>query len=167
MKKHVLAILFLLLAGLSFAQPKDTERKDRLKAHKIAFISTELELSPEEAEKFWPIYNELDAKLEVLLLERRGMLKKMHHFVDLSDDEAYELTTNIFAIEAKQTQLRLDYLPKFAEVIGKKKAAQVYLAEEKFKRELLKKLKNREHDYRKGGPGGGGGQKGGNGGSRN
>lgn len=146
-----LTLLFLSIAGLTQPQGGENQtRKEKLKAHKIAFISTELELSPEEAEKFWPVYNQMEDEMGSVHKERRGHMKKMRAFADLSDDEAYEITERIFDLDAKENELRKEYLVKFANILGKKKAARVFLAEEKFKRELLKKLK--EHP---GGQGGG------------
>lgn len=155
--KTTFTLLLTVLSFISFAQPnKETreEREERIKAHKIAFISTELDLNSKEAEKFWPVYNELEAEMKSIHDERRKTFKKLKKFDDLTEDEAYDLTANIFDLEAKETQLRSEYLSKFAAVVGKKKAAKVYLAEEKFKRELLKKLKKNPDDRpRGGGPG--------------
>lgn len=157
MMKRILTLSILFLAASVFAQPDDEDqtRKEKLKAHKVAFISTELDLSPEEAEKFWPVYNEMDAKMEEIHREKRGYMKKMRNMGDLSEDEAYENMEKIFALETKGNDLRIEYLGKFADVIGKKKAVKVYIAEEKFKRELLKKLK--DHQKERGGRGGRGG----------
>ena len=159
MMKRILTLSLMLLAVTLFAQPEedDQTRKEKLKAHKVAFISTELDLTPEEAEKFWPIYNEMDAKMEEIHQEKRGYMKKMRNMGDLSEDEAYENMEKIFDLEAKENSLRKEYLGKFADVIGKKKAVKVYIAEEKFKRELLKKLKDHQNQRGRGGRGGPGG----------
>ncbi|MBD3638775.1 MAG: hypothetical protein HUJ25_15585 [Crocinitomicaceae bacterium] len=157
--KNIFTLIALLFVGVAFAQPDEDpreERKEKIKAHKIAFISTELDLSPEEAEKFWPIYNELEDKMEEIHTQRRAYMKKLKNFDELSDNEAYEITEKLFELEAEEHALRKEYLGKFATAVGKKKAAKVFMAEEKFKRELLRKLKHQQEQRRNGGPGHGG-----------
>ena len=150
MKNYLLITLLLFGTGLvSWAQPQDDPKQDKseyIKAQKIAFISTELALTPEEAEKFWPIYNEYDAKMDVIRKERKGYMKELKTINELSADRAYELTELILNTDAKEAALRTEYLSKFAEVLDKKKAAKVFYAEEKFKRELLKEIRDHEHD---------------------
>ena len=154
--KNLILIVALLASGGLFAQPEHKgpkhERKDRIKAHKIAFISSELELTPKEAEKFWPVYNEYEAKIDEVRKERRGYLKKLRELDELSDDEAFSLTEKVFDTESSESALRKEYLGKFATVLSKKKAAKVFIAEEKFKRELLKKIKKGNQGPRHDGP---------------
>ncbi|MBL7897960.1 MAG: hypothetical protein JNJ99_05460 [Crocinitomicaceae bacterium] len=144
-------ITFLMIAFLSaagtFAQPKDNPKQNKeeyIRTQKIAFISTELALTPEEAEKFWPVYNEYDAALEKVREERKGYMKELKTINDLTGERAYELTEGILETDIKEATIRKEYLAKFAEVLDDKKAAKVFFAEEKFKRELLKEIRNHE-----------------------
>jgi len=143
--KNLFLVILVLTASVNFcfAQPKDEPKQDKkeyIRVQKIAFISTELLLTPEEAEKFWPVYNEYDAKLELIRQERRGYLKELKKIDELTGDLAYELTEKILDTEKRESELRSDYLIKFAEVLDKKKAAKVFMAEDKFKRELMKTI---------------------------
>ena len=63
--KHIL-ILFLLIATTASAQ-----RGDKIKAYKTAFLTESLELTSDEAEKFWPIYNAHEEKLRTLRKQER------------------------------------------------------------------------------------------------
>ena len=55
-------ILLVLCSSLSIsAQKKD--RHEHIKALKVPFLTEELNLTPAEAEKFWPIYNVYDSKM--------------------------------------------------------------------------------------------------------
>jgi len=146
---------FFLTGAFAQSTQKMTkeERAEQIKAQKIAFLSTQLELNSEEAEKFWPIYNEYEAKIEAAHKSQKQNMKKLRQIDELSDDEAYQLAESILEDEAKQVQIRKEYLGKFATVLSKKKAAKIYMAEEKFKRELLKKIKHGEHPRNQGPPG--------------
>ncbi len=144
-QKYILLVLISLTTSLGFTQPPgggpSEKKREQIHAQKIAFISTQLNLTTEEAQKFWPIYNQYEAEIEKIRKERRGYMNELKKSAELSDDRAYELTEKIFATESKESQTRLNYLKQFAVVLGKKKAAEVFIAEEKFKRELLEKLK--------------------------
>lgn len=158
---RVILINIIVAIGLfsplaSFAQPGEDgppqDRKEYIRTQKIAFISTELALTTDEAEKFWPVYNEYDAKIETLRKERKGYAKELKTINDLTEDRAYELTELIFDTEKREVELRGEYLVKFAEVLDKKKAAKVFVAEEKFKRELMEMIKDHDkppHDGQK------------------
>lgn len=151
MKSTFLLLTILLINLFAFAQPDGEPKQDKeeyIRTQKIAFISTELALTPEEAEKFWPVYNEYDAKMQEVRDERKGYTKELKTIHDLSDDRAYELTEKILDCDSREAAIRKEYLPKFAEVVGKKKASLVFYAEEKFKRELLKEIHqhNKDHD---------------------
>ena len=155
MSKQFLLFSLLFITGLSFAQPPGgpdgppqdgpKDRKEMIEAQKVAFISRELELTPEEAQVFWPVYNEYEAEIEVVRKERKGYMKELKDIDDLDGDRAYELTGLLFELDKKESDIRSKYLGKFAEVLDKKKAAKVFMAEEKFKRFLLKTLKNDGH----------------------
>ena len=66
MKKWIpVIILFFLSANMMFAQSIDTDATERqgmkkLKAQRVAFITERIDLTPEEAEKFWPMYNQFE-----------------------------------------------------------------------------------------------------------
>ncbi|MFT5820230.1 MAG: hypothetical protein ACI8ZM_001469 [Crocinitomix sp.] len=148
----ILFMLTLFLGTGVFAQPpggggnKNKEKRERIHAQRIAFISTEVDLTPDEAKKFWPVYNQYEAEIEVVRKERRKHHKELRKSENLSDDRAYELFELIFKSEKKESDIRLSYLKQFSDLLGKKKAAAVFIAEEKFKHELLKKLKkNGDH----------------------
>ncbi|MFT4600471.1 MAG: hypothetical protein ACI857_000645 [Arenicella sp.] len=151
--KRLLFILSILLASATFAQPgqgpnkqqKKKDREERIKAEKIAFITTQLDLNSKEAEKFWPIYNEYEAKIEENRKSHRSQAKKLRNYDELSEDEAYSTTEKLLELEVAGSKIRQEYLVKFAAALGKKKAAKVYHAEERFKRELLKKIKKGNH----------------------
>ena len=153
--KNLLFILSFLATTISLAQPGQGNKKDRaekIKAEKVAFITSELDLSSKEAEKFWPIYNEYEAKVEANRRAHRKEVKKLREYDELSEDEAYSITEKLLKLEVEGSKIRQDYLVKFAAALGKKKAAKVYHAEEKFKRELLKKIKKGNHQRPYDGP---------------
>lgn len=150
-----MSILFIVSGFVAMSQADTTKREDRkeqIKAHKIAFISNELSLTPEEAEEFWPVYNQYTSTLEKIRTEKRSTIKQLRRINELSEEQSYELTQKVFELEKSESDTRLEYLDKFADVLDKRKAARVFVAEEKFKRELLKKIKHEGHKPHHDGP---------------
>lgn len=165
MRKGFLLIIFSVLTlNAVLAQPPGNrdlkqEKREKIQAEKIAFISSELDLSPEEAQVFWPVYNQYEDEIDKVRATRKKYMKELKKAKNLSGDRAYELFELIFETEKQESDIRLNYLAKFAQILDKKKAALVFIAEEKFKRELLKKLRKDNPPPHEGGmgPGHGGG----------
>ena len=154
--KNLVAILCIGVISLSTASAQQqhkqgkTERPERthkpgseeFKSMKIAYLSEKLSLTPAEAEKFWPIYNEYDSKKVDARKDFREDKKEQSKEVEISDAEIEKMLNQ--RIELKQTELNLEkeYLTKFKSVLSIKKVAELYKAEDNFKRELLRKMRD-------------------------
>lgn len=150
LKTLVLGIL--LLAPLTvLAQPEkekidkekaEKDREEKIDRLKIAFITTELNLTSEEAEKFWPIYNESEAKLKELRKANRKIEKELDDaYETMTNEEAKKKLATIFENDEKETALRKEYAEKFSKVIGEKRALKLLSLEHEFRRELLDRLR--------------------------
>jgi hypothetical protein len=71
MKNFLLLLSFLI--GYTFSGMAQDERpvEGRIEAYKIAFLTKKLNLSPEEAQKFWPIYNKYSDEIRRVQIESR------------------------------------------------------------------------------------------------
>ncbi|MBL7774660.1 MAG: hypothetical protein JNK89_01585, partial [Saprospiraceae bacterium] len=59
MKRHFFTVFIILFAAAAaWAQPDPDRRDERLNAYRIAIFTEVLRLTTEEAQAFWPIYNE-------------------------------------------------------------------------------------------------------------
>jgi Skp family chaperone for outer membrane proteins len=154
MKKLVLVLLIVSTAV--FAQGPNKGRKgpnhEKIKALKTAHITSQLDLTSAEAEKFWPIYNDYDSKLMELRKNMRSEnMGKLHkgNIDNLTDEEANEIIDKM--LEMKTTEL--DYRKKLAQdlrgVIPPTKIIKLQRAEESFKRMLLERLKQKGKDKEK------------------
>jgi hypothetical protein len=140
-------ILFLLMIFSFYipikAQTDDDEKFENFKSRRIAFISEQVKLTPKEAEVFWPVYNEFDAKRQTINKER---LKTAKYYLinkeSLSENEASDLADKIIALQKKEAQLSEEYNSKFKAVLPSSKVLKLYQAELQFKRQLLKQLKD-------------------------
>src|SRR3546814_14932243 len=69
---HLIALALLFPVTLAVAQESRAERFERIEAEKIAFITKELNLTPAEAQKFFPVYNQYPREIYKLMQERRS-----------------------------------------------------------------------------------------------
>ncbi|MEO8412287.1 MAG: hypothetical protein ABI472_01455 [Ginsengibacter sp.] len=124
MKKYIL-IFFMMLGSFSAikAQEGDETRAEKIEALKIAFITQKLELSPDEAQKFWPVYNQYENEIHSLQLDR-------------NDGAALEN-------EEKLLNIRKKYLGSFQKVISPQKVNRLFNAERDFRSILIRRLQNR------------------------
>lgn len=127
MKKILLLTLFLLNINY-FCYSQVQNRKNNIEAIQIAYLTRELSLSPDEAQKFWPIYNEYRDELLAVKKEVR-------------DDE--------IMYEEKVVNIRKKYKTDFKKVLETDlRVNQVFLAEKSFRellrKELMKRRGNRE-----------------------
>lgn len=143
----ILLMAFALFSFHGISQTDDARqsKKDKIEQLKIAFITQELDLSTEEAEKFWPVYNDMNDALTEEKKARRTKAKELKdNFETLSEEEIKKKTTAILDSEIKEATLKKEHTEKIAKVIGYKKAVQLLNVEKRFKQELLKKLNERQ-----------------------
>jgi hypothetical protein len=149
MKKSIFATctgatLILLTTATAVAQPgrEMQHRHGQIEAQKIAFITKELELTPQEAQVFWPVYNEFDAKRKALRDSFHTNAVKADKTIDeLSDKEAAELADNQIIESQKLLDLRKEYHLKFKSALPIKKVLKLYEAERGFQKELLGQIR--------------------------
>ncbi len=75
LKNTIVAGVILLGSLTAYAQPEGgpANRKKQIEARKVAFITSELNLSPEEAQVFWPVYNQAQAERKALREKHKAM----------------------------------------------------------------------------------------------
>jgi hypothetical protein len=141
--RNGMLLLIMLTAGLKvcLAQaPQQNQNnqsaKDRIEALRIAFISQQLNLTPDEAQKFWPIYNAYRSESEGL---HKG------YPAQLSADQQLEL-------EQKKLDLKKKYKSQFELALGTEKLNQLYNLERKFQ-EKLKEIREQRMQQQRGGQG--------------
>ncbi|MFC3414363.1 hypothetical protein [Algoriphagus hitonicola] len=118
-KLHLLLSIFLLTAIATFAQRGESRDFDpeRLQAARIAFITSRLELSPDQAEKFWPIYNEYTESREANLKEMVALYPKQDQQA-LSEQEAKNALEKRFRIQRKMIDEEEKFVKEVAQVIS-------------------------------------------------
>jgi Skp family chaperone for outer membrane proteins len=140
-----LIILFLLLSSAAFAQPRE-KVKERIHAQRIAYITERLELSPEEAQKFWPIYNQFTAEMEQIKREMNDRRKATNdNLKKMSDQEIEQSLADDLVSQQKIIDLQRKYQVELRKAIPVRKIAQLYKTERDFKLQLLKRMRDAGH----------------------
>jgi hypothetical protein len=155
MKNNLILFLAMALPCIVLAQnpPKpgkpEKPARERVEAMKVGFITSQLELTPEEAQAFWPVYNKYSEELETLRKNRRENLAEAKKGIDeLTDKELEKMVDSELAFRQAELDILKKYHPQFKQVLPLKKVAKLYRAEEEFKRKLLEMLQERRGNKR-------------------
>ena len=144
-KYGLLVLLFCVQYNI---QAQKAKMKDRIEPLKIAYITQKLSLTSEEAQKFWPIYNKLSEDLKKLRSNTKDKLAdELSELATMSDAEAEKTLNEMLNYKISEAEMIKKYAAEFKKVLPTKKVVMLYKAENDFKRELLKKLRdNRRGD---------------------
>lgn len=144
MKK--LYTLLILVALSLFCHPpvsqaqqgsSDSEIKDRIRAAEIAYLSQKLDLTPDEAQKFWPLYNQYTKEVEILIAERRKKNKMPQPNSQPADDKE-------LGYERRMLDIKTHYSQEFQKVLPPAKAGVVFRSEREFRNQLIRTIKDRQ-----------------------
>ena len=143
MRKYMIIILSLAFFQLGISQDR-TKAMEKIEAQKVAFFTKQLDLSPEESQAFWPVYNKYQEQFRSLREGRRPIRKKD----GISDEEARELINKFFVTEEKELQLKRQMYADLDGILSPKKMVRLHFAEQQFRQKLLDRVKQRK-DKRK------------------
>ena len=140
-----LAVLLLAAAPAAHAQGglgdgggRKGQRLAQIENAKIAFITNRVALTQDQAQKFWPLYNEFSTRRRGL--NRNGRLLRRDVSEALSDPQIRENITQSFALRQQELNLEKEYFEKFQKVISLRQVAQLFAAERDFTREVIKRV---------------------------
>jgi hypothetical protein len=152
--KELCTILLLLLPAFGFAQDEqeftapDPNARKKIEAARIALISERMGLTPQQAEKFWPVYHEFAGKQG----ELRQQLKEARRQIDpntpnpIKDQEVVNLGLQI---KQRSLDLERDYSGRMLTVISAKQMLNLRSAEKEFNRMVLNQLQQRRVDQQR------------------
>ncbi len=142
MKRLIIPILTLFICFNAYSQ-RDGKMQERIKAQKVAFITERLDLSSEEAQKFWPIYNAFEDKVTKM---RRNDLREVRQAMqkgNLSNSEAQQVLDQFMNVEEQLFEAKKLLVKDLRNVIPPQKIIQLKTAEDAFNKKLMKILQQR------------------------
>ncbi len=140
--KKIAGIICLILITFSFAFAQGNKDKkvirEKIKARKIGFITERLSLTSEEAQYFWPLYNEYH---EEVMAIKKANKRPNTSIAEMTDAEIEELINARLETEANLLSMKRDYIDRLKTIIPIKKVAQLHTVERKFKEWMLQQSK--------------------------
>ena len=122
MKNQLLILALLFSFSFVNAQQDFQQTKgEKIQALKIAFITQKLDLTTDEAQRFWPVYNRYESEIRQVMSANSG---------DAIDNEE------------KVLNIKKRYRQEFIKTIGQPKANTLFNSEREFRNALMRRLKN-------------------------
>lgn len=133
----------MLLSNTMDAQGSRRPILEKLEAQRVAYITNELELSTQEAQSFWPVYNEYKAEEQAMKASFRGKFSGSGRLRELSDEEAQKYINYMLEFEQKQLDLKVKYTKKLIGVLPIQKVAMLPEAERGFREKVVRRISER------------------------
>ncbi|WP_321374645.1 hypothetical protein [uncultured Draconibacterium sp.] len=151
--KQLFAILILGLLIFSQTQVNaqndnnQQDRWERYRTEKVSFLTTKLDLTPDEAQKFWPVYNQMEK-------ERSETQRKRHELEgqvrdaekNLSNEEMIKLTREHVQLGKTEANLAEKYNEEFLKILPPVKVIKLYNAENEFRIHMFRKYRDRNRN---------------------
>ena len=126
-----------------YAQERE-QKKEKIKALKIAFITNELQLTSTEAATFWPVYNAFEERQYILRRQKsKSFREKVNssNSTNISEIEAVAILSEIESIDDELFQTRKKVNSDLKNILSAVKLVKLKKAEEDFNRTLLKQYR--------------------------
>jgi len=137
-----LIFIGLLLAINFGVYAQSGSARDKIESARIALITDRLGLTPDQAEKFWPIYNAYRKELTGLRNEYETARRQVDPQT-ASEKEKRELLNLGLQLKERKVQLERDYSDRLLKVISTAQIMSLRKAEDDFRRMLLEQIQKR------------------------
>lgn len=149
MKKHLFTTLILVFLCTNFLAQKNKKSKEKIKAFKVSYLTQELNLTPENAEKFWPVYNNHQEKLDTLRSQRiyriRKKIKSAEDFDAITEEASKSFVISKINLDKKVLIEKELFLTKVSKILSYKKILKLQISEREFTRKLMHSYRDRKH----------------------
>lgn len=139
--KNILFMALLLFTGFfATAQDRDAHR-EKIKALKTAYITDGLNLTAEEAQKFWPIHNNYEEKRRALYYRERAEVANIEC---LSEDKANSKLDEYVELERQDYLLKKQYYNDLKKIFNARRIMQLKKVEDEFNRKMMREYRARQ-----------------------
>ncbi|HSQ85797.1 MAG TPA: hypothetical protein VLM43_13845 [Desulfobacterales bacterium] len=134
-------VVTIMNAWLANAQDDLQAESEIIKNKRKIFIEEVMELTPQEKEKFWPLYAEFESGLSKIRRERIELaLKFIQNHENLSNDEAMSMLKKRWRLDSNELKFKQAYADKFNQVFHGRKVVRFFQAENKFETAAIAEL---------------------------
>lgn len=137
-------MLIVILLGINAITRAQNPNLDKLNAYKIAFLTKRVNLTSQEAEKFWPLYNEFQEK-KLRIQQEKIMINRDFNLTGstMSEKDLTEAGDKYISLEVQEASLSQDLHTKLKSILPPSKILRLYQAENQYKIQLLNELQDR------------------------
>ncbi len=134
--------MFLFVFTLQAQESKDRQQhRERIKAMKVAYITQELNMDAELAEKFWPVYNQYECS--------KTDLHKKEHFQsenieNITEAEAEKMLTEFLNIEKEEYTVKKELYANLKEIMSAREIVKLHKLESDFNKKLIREYRARK-----------------------
>lgn len=157
-KRTAAAFLFILTAFIFFAanaqssvSPDDRQRWiSEIRTYKHEFLAKELDLTRDQQNSFFPLYDEMEDRIEDLNAETRELETRVTENADAGDIEVLGASRAVFELKKNEGEIELSYYDKFKDILSPRQLLQLKSAERQFTRQLLDshhRMRRSEHEH--------------------
>jgi hypothetical protein len=130
--------LFIIIAGASAQE----DRFEKYKSIKVAYITDQINLTPDEAEVFWPVYNDFENKRNKIHEERIKLTEYFRKNSEtLSEAEISKILGDYIGFYKAENELMIEYNNKLKQILSPVKVMKLHIAEIQFRHYLIEKIK--------------------------
>ena len=147
MKKLISILLTLSIAAAALAQPQQGRKPgqgrpdfEKLKAERVAFITSEVGLTSQDAQAFWPIYNKAEEQQQELQKAERKAYMELSKALKEGQGNVDALLDAYIKAKQANVNVQLSYAKEYKKAIGAEKTAKFFACDEKFRRQQIGKL---------------------------
>lgn len=140
MKNFLVTVLFLFSSFYMAAQDR-SEHREKIKALKTAYITEGLNLTPKEAQQFWPIYNDFDEKRRKLYRRERAEVQNIEC---MTEEKAASQLKEYVEIERQDYLLKKKYYNDLKKIFSAQRIMQLKKVEDEFNRKMMREYRGRK-----------------------
>lgn len=138
-KGYLLLLLLAFACNIVAAQPR--EKYERIHAIKVGYLTDKLHLTPDQAAKFWPVYNQYEE--EHRSLRKKFLMEYRDKQQDMNKEEAMKFVEGNLDYQEAELNLKRKYKEEFLKTITAQQLAELYQSERDFKKMLIQQLRDR------------------------
>lgn len=138
--KNIILLNIILLFSLQITAQEKDEHRERIHALKTAFITDGLNLSSEEAQKFWPIYNNYTEKRSELYQREHSEIENLEC---ITETEANAMLQEYVEIEKQDFLLKKRFYEEMRQIFSAQKIIRLKKVEDDFNKKMIKQYRER------------------------
>ena len=140
-------ITFVMFVFLTKLSGQFDERMERFQAQRVAYFTEKMQLTPQEAERFWPVYNDYTNRKNKLEEESRNILKFLsRNSANMAERELLESMNNYIQLQEKIQQPLTEYHKEYLKLLPPQKVAMIYATETQYRNFLLNQIRDNRQE---------------------